>query len=59
MPGVSKDDPTNVKRFVTPARGGKFGVYVVEHEKFTDISVEMYSNIVVTSTLGIRKITAS
>lgn len=57
--GVTKDDPTNVKRFITPARGGKFGVYVTDYEKFTDISVEMYSNIVITSTLGIRKITAS
>lgn len=59
LKGVTKDDPTNVKRFITPARGGRFGVYVQEHEKFTDISVEMYSNTVVTSTLGIRKITAS
>lgn len=59
LKGVTKDDPTNVKRFITPARGGKFGVYVMEHEKFTDISVEMYSNTVVTSSLGIRKITAT
>ena len=59
LKGVTKDDPTNVKRFVTPARGGKFGVYVVEHEKFTDISVEMYSNLVITSPLGIRKLTAT
>lgn len=59
LKGVTKDDPTNVKRFFTPARGGRFGVYVQEHEKFTDISVEHYSNIVITSTLGVRKITAS
>lgn len=57
--GITKDDATNVKRFITPARGGKFGVYVMEHEKFTDLSVEMYSNIVITSTLGIRKLTAT
>lgn len=59
LKGVSKDDPTNIKRFTTPARGGKFGVYVVEHEKYTDLSVEHYSNNVITSTLGIRKNTVS
>jgi hypothetical protein len=59
LKGVTKDDPTNVKRFTTPARGGRFGVYVQEHEKFTDISVEHYSNIVITSTLGIRKLTVA
>jgi hypothetical protein len=59
LKGVTKDDPTNVKRFLTPARGGKWGVYVVEHEKYTDISVEHYSNIVITSTIGIRKNTVS
>jgi hypothetical protein len=59
LKGVSKDDPTNVKRFTSPARGGRFGVYVVEHEKFTDISVEHYSNTVITSTRGIRKNTVA
>jgi hypothetical protein len=59
LPGLTKDDPSNVKRFLTPARGGKYGVYVMEHEKFTDISVEMYSNIVITSTRGIRKLTVA
>lgn len=59
LQGVGKDDPTNVKRFLTPARGGKWGVYIVEHEKYTDISVEHYSNIVITSTLGIRKNTVT
>lgn len=58
-PGLGKDDPSNIKRFVTPASAGRFGVYVVEHEKFTDISVEHYSNSVITSTLGIRQITVS
>jgi hypothetical protein len=59
LKGVTKDDPTNVKRFTSPARGGRFGVYVVEHEKFTDISVEHYSNTVITSTRGIRKNTVA
>lgn len=57
--GAGKDDPTNVKRFVTPTSAGRFKVYVQEHDKFTDISVEHYSNTVITSTLGIRKITAA
>lgn len=57
--GVTKDDPTNVKRFLTPGRGGRFTVYVQEYEKFTDISVEHYSNIVLTASPGVRKITAS
>lgn len=59
IPGATKDDPTNVKRFVTPTASGKFRVYVMEHEKFTDISVEHYSNIVATSSLGVRKLTCS
>lgn len=58
-PGAMKDDPSNFKRFVTPTTGGKFRVYVTEHEKTTDISVEHYSNIVCTSTLGIRQLTIS
>lgn len=61
IPGATKDDASNVKRFITPARGGRFGVYVMEYEKFTDISVEHYSNTVITGSAGIRKtpVTAS
>ncbi len=61
MQGMGKDDPSAVKRFTSKSRGGqRYGVYVVEHEKYTDVSVEMYSNIVLTG-LGIetRTITAS
>ncbi|MDD2763482.1 MAG: hypothetical protein PHE83_05850 [Opitutaceae bacterium] len=61
MQGMGKDDPSAVKRFTSQSRGGqRYGVYVVEHEKFTDISVELYSNIVATG-LGIvtRTITTS
>jgi hypothetical protein len=58
--GLSKDDPSNVKRFVTPTDAGRTKVYVEEHSKFTDISVEHYSNIVVTSSgASIRKSTAT
>lgn len=54
--GAGKDDPSAVKRFVSSSRGGqRYGVYVVEHEKFTDVSVELYSNIVATGT-GIQSI---
>jgi hypothetical protein len=59
LQGASKDDASNVKRFITPTSSGKFRVYIEEHAKFTDISVEHYSNIVATSTLGIRKLTCS
>lgn len=61
LQGVTKDDPSDIKRFVTPTPGGRFRVYVTEHEKWTDITVEHYSNIVITSGLSgnIRKITVS
>lgn len=58
--GAGKDDPSNIKRFVTRKGGGKFTVY--RHEvtaKLIDITVEHYSNIVATSTLGVRKLTIS
>ncbi len=58
--GAGKDDPSNVKRFVTPMGGGKFRVYRQEvTSKLIDITVEHYSNIICTSTLGIRKRTVS
>jgi len=52
-----KDDPSNLKRFITPTQQGLFRVFVEEHAKYTDICVEHYSNIVVTSTLGICQLT--
>ena len=58
--GMMKDDPSNVKRFTSPtSQGSRFAVYIEEHPKYTDITVEHYSNIVITSTLGLRKITAT
>ncbi|MDR0351770.1 MAG: hypothetical protein LBH49_04000 [Puniceicoccales bacterium] len=56
---IMKDEPANIKRFVTPADGSPFRVYVEEHSKFSDITVEHYSNIVITSTTGIRKLVVS
>lgn len=54
QPGATKDEPSNLKRFVS---GDPFNVYVEDHAKYTDITVEHYSNIVRTSDLGIRKLT--
>ena len=61
LSGAGKDDPSNIKRFFTPANGGgKFRAYQQQvSAKLIDISVEHYSNVIVTSTLGIRQITVS
>ena len=56
--GVSKDDPSAVKRFASSARGGQeFGVYRVDHEKTTDVSVELYENITGTG-IGVQSLDA-
>lgn len=57
--GVSKDDPSNVKRFWTPTQAGTVAVYREEFPKYVDITVEHYSNIIITSTLGIEMLTIS
>jgi len=57
--GATKDEPSNIKRFVTPAGGSDFRVYVEQSSKYTDISVEHYSAIVLTSALGIRRLAVS
>ena len=52
-----KDEPSHIKRFVTPNNDGHlFRVYLEEHTKFVDITVEHYSNIVVTSKDSITQI---
>lgn len=53
---ITKDEPSNLKRFITPTQDGMFRVYTEEHPKYTDITVEHYSNIVVTSEIGIQKL---
>jgi hypothetical protein len=57
--GVTVDDPTNTKRFWTPVEsGGKYRVYEQPvSSKLVDLTVEHYSNCVVTSTVGMRKLT--
>jgi len=53
-PLAGKDEPANLKRFLTPTdSGGPFRVYLEEHAKYTDISVEHYSTVIVTSQLGL------
>ncbi|MDR2737380.1 MAG: hypothetical protein LBB18_00345 [Puniceicoccales bacterium] len=57
---IMKDEPANIKRFVTPIESGStFRVYADEHSKFTDLTVEHYSNVVLTSKDGIRKLFVS
>jgi hypothetical protein len=53
---LDKDDPSNLKRFITPTNEGLFRVFVENHPKFTDISVEHYSNIITTSELGVKRL---
>ena len=54
---ISKDEPSNLKRFYTPMEdGSQFRVYCDENAKYTDITVEHYSSIVATSNLGVRKL---
>lgn len=58
--GLLKDEPSHIKRFVTPVENGHaFRVYLEEHSKYTDITVEHYSNLVVTSAKGITKLLLS
>ena len=58
--GVSKDDPSTCKRFVTPTGAGAMRVHREEvGAKFIDITVEHYSNIVGTSSVGAEKLTIS
>ncbi len=59
--GMSTEDASNIKRFVAPCEGGG-DVRVYEQQvsaKLIDITVEHNSNIVVTSTLGVQKLTIS
>lgn len=56
----SRDDPTNVKRFVTPVGDGDFRVFRQPvGSKFVDISVEYYDSIAGTATVGAQALTIS
>lgn len=54
----TRDDPTNLKHFVTPVADGDFRVYRQPvGSKFVDISVEYYDNIVATASIGLGQLT--
>ena len=54
------EDPSNIKRFVTPTPGGIYGVYVQPvSSKLYDITVEHYELLKMTSLLGVRLFTVS
>ena len=58
--GATRDDPSNIKRFVTPMPEGDFRVFRREvSSDLVEITVSHYSNIVLTSSAGVRKITVS
>ena len=54
-----KDDPSNIKRFVTPVAGVDFAVFREEKAAGLDITVAHQSVVVITSAKGIGKITVS
>lgn len=59
-PNPTRDDASNIKRFVTPANGGgRVAVYREETAKTVTLSVEHYSKIIVTSTLGIEALSVT
>ncbi len=56
-PGAMPDDPSNIKRFVTSVPGGGLmRVYIHSIRKRTEVAVEHYSRLALTSALGINKI---
>lgn len=56
----TRDDPTNMKHFITPVGDGDFRVYRQPvGAKFVDITVEYYDNIVATATVGANQLTVS
>ena len=59
--GQTPDESSNIKRFVSACEGGeRLRVYEQQiSAKLVDITVEHYSNVVITSSLGIRKNTIS
>lgn len=53
--GAMPNDPSNIKRFVTMTPSGMFRVYIQAALKRTLVTVEHYSRIITTSSLGVRK----
>lgn len=60
LPDATVSDPSNIKRFVSPTdQGGNIAIYIEQVMKRTRITVEHYSSIAITSSLGIEKLTVS
>jgi hypothetical protein len=58
QPGVTQEDPSNLKRFISPTEGGTpFRIYIKEHAKFTEIMVEHYCYTVLCDSQGIQALT--
>ena len=58
--GIMRDDPSHVKRFTSGTQAGTpFAVYVEEHAKFTDVTVEHYNQIVAVDTKGANRLTVT
>lgn len=54
-----KEDPSNIKRFITPVNGNEYAVFRKEEAAGIDITVCHQSRIILTSSLGIGKLTIS
>ncbi|MGZ8939557.1 MAG: hypothetical protein ACXW32_10145, partial [Limisphaerales bacterium] len=59
--GATPEDPTHAKRFWSAVEGGgKYRVYEQQvNAKVVDLTVEHYSNVLLTSNIGLRKLTIS
>jgi hypothetical protein len=57
--GATTEDPTHAKRFWSAVEGGgKYRVYEQQtSSKIVDLTVEHYSSVLLTSTVGLRKLT--
>lgn len=59
-PGLTEDDPSNIKRFrAMTDQGTEWAVYIDRKTKWTDITVEHYSVYALPILGGIRKLTVS
>lgn len=60
--GLTKDDPSHLKQFYTPAAGGRYRVYrkiTGPADKHVEITVEHYESIVATGTVGLARLNIS
>ena len=58
--GIMRDDPSHVKRFTSNTQSNTpFAVYIDEHAKYTDITVEHYNQIIAVDTIGAKRLSVS